>query len=610
MDRTGLHIGQVDETVIVHIDGAPTGLVDLEAHIGVLGAVHGEGGNAALITGSGGEGGGAALNAIAPVPYVPVGIIAIGPLVVELDGDFVLIRSRSAGNHHDAVAVIAANNAVGRVGDPIAAGHELIFVDAGLQVQGDRPDAAGLGHLIGRGTPVIHGTGQVDRGSCGALITEGDLIAVDHGAEHSFSHQAQRILTLVIFGGTGLQNQIVAGQIGIGQGKIGSLIAIEVMEQNAHLFAGLGGVLQLQGVQAVFVLLDDLTGPCVSQAGFSAGNPGIGHHAAPTQLVVEVDLDIIIFGVAADAALSVHIAVTGSGDGLSITSTAEGAGVGHHAGCVTLGSGSLLADIIMLAGVGGVAQSQGVIAALGQREVDLHATGDEHLFRLCDTGSGIVQSAGLSRAITIEHIPVGIAGGLDENIAVSIEGSSQLTIHKLVRAQVGTVFLATIVGAIDVTNQIVVHIGDGTAAAGHNAPGALGIIPLTTVDGEAVLIIGGDGQISGLVPFIIPVIGGGAGVHTDENDGSVSAGDGAFIHTVAVGISHAGPGFTIAEEVSSETGIGVFPVGAGLKVQGVTGGSHGDNAHGNHTQNQHSSQNQSENADEILFHTCSPLQRI
>ena len=113
-------------------------------------------------------------------------------------------------------------------------------------------------------------------------------------------------------------------------------------------------------------------------------------------------------------------------------------------------------------------------------------------------------------------------------------------------------------------------------AVGHNGsedrPGnVLTAIPFAIVDGAQVLIIGGHIQIAGLVPFVVPVVLGGAGVHAAQDHLGEASGHQTFVDAVAIRIGHVNP-YTAAaldEEVSCKVGAIHVPVIVGLQVNGL-----------------------------------------
>ena len=70
-------------------------------------------------------------------------------------------------------------------------------------------------------------------------------------------------------------------------------------------------------------------------------------------------------------------------------------------------------------------------------------------------GGGAVEDGGGIGHIGLSHEPVPVVAGLDEDIAVGIEGGRQLAVYEFVLTRILCIFLAAVVGAVDEANQIV-----------------------------------------------------------------------------------------------------------------------------------------------------------
>ena len=345
---------------------------------------------------------------------------------MELNGDLIRISSGFAGNDHNTVAIIAAHRAIAGVRVPLAVRHELILIHAGLQRHGDLPNTVRtLGHLIGAGAPVVHGACQIHGGSAGILIAEGDGRAVDLRAEYhaAFRSGNGTVILLILIGGGGrLDPDLMAGaESRIAQRHIHSLTAVKIVEQQSQTLAGYRLVFQRQNIVALLVLLDSLTGPLnavQSVGGAAVDDPRIAHHHVPTGGIDKMDVDIVIFSIAADAAHAIGVAVACGSDGLGVFVAAGAAGIGAHTGGAAGGRGGDFAAIAMVAHIGGIAQGQGVIAVDRQGEGNLHAAGNKQLVRVCQADGGAVQGNARFLAVALGHIPLGIVAGLDENKAV------------------------------------------------------------------------------------------------------------------------------------------------------------------------------------------------
>ena len=98
--------------------------------------------------------------------------------------------------------------------------------------------------------------------------------------------------------------------------------------------------------------------------------------------------------------------------------------------------------------------------------------------------------------------------------------------------------------------------------AGHThiiTPGAAGISPAGNT--EAVLSIGGQGQVSSLVPLSVPVVLCAAGVHADENHIGITGSGGRALKIAVTQIGHCNPFFAgrSAEEIGFNTCVVRFP---------------------------------------------------
>ena len=263
----------------------------------------------------------------------------------------------------------------------------------------------------------------------------------------------------------------------------------------------------------------------------------------------------------ADATAAAGILVSGGCNAFGVAVAALGAGVGLLTGCGTggssgdLGSIAVAADslcqaadgtpavgiavgtgnsagitltvgvIKVLAGTLGhrVLQLQGAVVISGQSEVDLDTGRHISLVGIGNAGVGVIEGEGLGSTLeAFGHVPVGIVAGLDTHIAFHIKGGSELTGGgELILAQIGGILLAAVVGTVDEAKQIV-FLGNGTPGAAAGIPGIL-------CHGVAVGSVGGDSQISGLVPLTAPIIGAAVGVHPTEDHTGASAGNGTFV---------------------------------------------------------------------------------
>ena len=112
---------------------------------------------------------------------------------------------------------------------------------------------------------------------------------------------------------------------------------------------------------------------------------------------------------------------------------------------------------------------------------------------------------------------------------------------------------------------------------------AVNAVPFAFVDVDAVLTIGHDHQVFGLIPLVVPVVVTGTAVHTAEDDIGHAAGNADLIVAVAVAVVTAGPagGAAFIPEVGCETSTVNRPVAGRLQVQGRGNCSHNSRDHSN-----------------------------
>ena len=120
-------------------------------------------------------------------------------------------------------------------------------------------------------------------------------------------------------------------------------------------------------------------------------------------------------------------------------------------------------------------------------------------------------------------------------------------------------------------------LGDGAAvpAVGTSTPSTVIAIPPAGLHGIHAAGIGRNRQVRGLVPLIIPVIGGIAAVHTAENHIGVAGRDRTNINIVALR-GHRDPctgACAVIEEIRSKTGAVRCPLAVDLQDQGLGGSS-------------------------------------
>ena len=102
-----------------------------------------------------------------------------------------------------------------------------------------------------------------------------------------------------------------------------------------------------------------------------------------------------------------------------------------------------------------------------------------------------------------------------------------------------------------------------------STPGAGTAIPCAIGNGKQVFTIGRDGQVAGLVPLVVPVVGSVAGVHAAENHIGPIAGRNIYLIQSVDGSRHADPCVLTGalKEIGRKAGVGLSPVVVGLQVQ-------------------------------------------
>ena len=490
---------------------------------------------------------------------------------MQLHGDVGSGGGAGLANHHQTVAVIAANQTVLGIQDPFTVHHELVFIDTLTERHGGGPNAvAALGQLVGSGAPAVHGAGQINLGGSAVLITEGNRCAMNLRAEHHGAFHSGHIAIILAFSVgpvVGLHPNLTAAQGGVVDDHISSLAAIEVGEDKAQRLTGNRLIIQFDGEVAVGILVQDLTGP-----GVQCGNrgtlllPDMGSHVLPNRCIHKVDLQAGggRSGLATDGTLVAAVAVrhchtAGGADTALVmgavaaahattgTSTAT-PGMRHRCTTNSTLTGCGMRQVLAGAGALGILQRKAAVAVLGQGEGHRHATGNEHLFATPHN-----ELTGGFLAVAFCQIPLAIAFGLNENIRIRGKGSRQLAGRELVGAHVLVVFLTTIVGTVDIANQIVVQ-GVGRILSATNRTGAtgeamtlgIGVVGLVAVRalgagvGRIALVrTGGSGHrrriavaggCNGL-GVAVRTLGAGKGHHT----GLFTGGSGSHLGGVAVG---------------------------------------------------------------------------
>ena len=374
---------------------------------------------------------------------------------------------------------------------------------------------------------VTDGAGERILACLGAGSGLGDLSAVIMRAAADFVAQNQRIVVVDHQSEGDLR---AAGHeqlfcLALCQ-RYALLLAVALSHVPAQIVAGLDGNVAVTGEGGNQLAIDELVDTQIS-----------GIVIAGVILAVDEAEQVVITDVAAGSTGGAHIAVTRSRDFLGIAVVTDGTGVSGHARVGTGGFLGDLAAVIMRAAADRVAQNQRIIGIDHQSEGQLSAAGHEQLF-----GIALGQGNGGVAAVALSQIPAGVAGGLDEDVAIAVEGCDQLTIHELVDAHVLVIFFTTVVGTVDKANQIeVTSCAAVIAGAAHivvaqrrHLVSGVAIAAGTGVGGVAGGSTGGSRHLRGVAVarsrdlLIVAVATDGAGV-----SGHASLGTGGFLGDLA-----------------------------------------------------------------------------
>ena len=345
------------------------------------------------------------------------------PVVLEVNGDVLHVGIRCAADGTGAVDEVVTQSVDG-LGVAVTAG-------------------AGIGHLA------CLGAGGSLSLLAGVAVTQGG---------HFVSH-------IAVAAGAG-----VSGVAGSGAGGLGDHGGVAVAQSRDALgvaVAAGAGEGHLTGILAGGSL-SLLAGVAVTQ-----GSHFVSHIAFTAVAGVS--------GVAGSGAggLGDHggVAVVQSRDALGVAVAADRAGVGDHTGLGAGGSLGLLGGVVVVALGDLIAEHQSFVIVHHQSEGDLHAAGNEQLVGICQAQLVIVEDDGLAIAVALSLIPAQVVAGLDEDIAIALEGSDQLAVHELVDTQVGGVIIEAVVHAVDPADQVVVALGaaGGTGIAHIAVAGSLGV---------------------------------------------------------------------------------------------------------------------------------------
>ena len=377
------------------------------------------------------------------------------------------------------ISLLDAHVAVGVEGNGELAVHKLVLAQVGgilLAAVVGAVDVAEqiilIGDEIGIGSAAdvtdTVGEGMHHGGTAGAADALGAVgSVVTAGAFHGVAEDQVAVPVLLQSEGHGLaagDHQLVgADGIGIGEGiqrgtcgltdvAVGHIECGVVPALDAHIAVlcegdGKLAVHELVIAPVVHILADAVVSTVDMAHQVVAG--GSGSHVLVTAV----------------GTLAVYVAVAQSGDGLVIGVAAVAADMGPHTGGLTAGLGGDAGVVQMAALACLVAQGQSAVLVGRQGEGQLHAAGNEQLVGV-SKDCAVVQSdgGGLSTLPAVGHVPahdlqaelaVGV-GLLDAHIAVLGEGSGELAVFKLVRADVGIVIAGTVVSAVDPAEQVVI----------------------------------------------------------------------------------------------------------------------------------------------------------
>ena len=408
------------------------------------------------------------------------GQLAIHELV-DADGLIVLFAA-IVGPVDIAEQIISPGRAAGGTGSAgIAVAQRRDGLDIAVAADGA---AISPGSLLGTGRRLGDGAGVAVGAAGNGVAQHQCLIGVHRQAQHHLCPAGDPHLVDLDPGGSGVVERSRGGIIaGITVGHIPALVVSGLHRHIAVAFKGHGqlAIHELVDADGLIVLLTAIVGTidiakqivgpgdptgAASRAGVAVAR-GRGLIAGIAVAAAGAGIGGVSGGGARSRSHLGGIAVPRGSDDLGVAGRALGAGVGPHAGGGTGGRRSDRTGVAVAAlrRSRHIAQSQTAVTVLHQSEGDLHAAGDQHL--LSGPGAGVIEGSGGIGDIGLGHVPVGIVPGLHCHIAVGSEGGSQLAIDELIFAQIGVVFLAAIVGTVDVAEEIVVHI----AALHHSGRG-------------------------------------------------------------------------------------------------------------------------------------------
>ena len=527
-------------------------------------------------------------------------------------GAFQLQRAGGIGHGQDACSVIGGSVPVVQgdaVGGNILGSEEVVDAESALEgdggLSGGKAGVVGEGALLhggGRGNSLDHvcavclgqrllSSSQSSVCQSGGVVTEVQL-SLSAVVQHSGNQLLQTCIGGVLQLAGSVLNSAVGSQLGV---SVGAVLQLGIDGQVNGIAQILGMDALRAGVVTAGSLIEGVAGNHMLSGCHAPGGDlgAVGDH---THLHHILNVLSGVEGVDGDHVLELQRGRLQSQSG-------------YHGGAAHRRShGAAL----------GVAQGQAAVGILGQGEGDRHIAGHEHL--LTGAGGGVEEVAGGVAAVGLSHVPVGIVTGLQEHIAVLVEGSGELAVDKLVLTHICVVILAAVVGAVDEANQIVAgHIPGlglataGTLAAHIGVAGGSGLIAgvgvLTGAAGVGGVTAGGTGRLGDhggvLVTqcgnlFLVAVTagltgvgggaGGGAGSGGRGGDVAVTQSSNGLLEAVATDLTavrggagsgtgsiHHGGGVAVSSQRQS-LGLAVATDAAGL---GLGAGSGAGGRHGN-----------------------------
>ena len=425
-----------------------------------------------------------------PHPHIPACVLTVGSVVVEFNGDLIVVNRLAIAHNNHIVVILADGQRVLGVIDPSVGGsfHELVLIDAGLKGHGAGINTVrALGHLIGGGTPAVHGACDYNAGS-GTLVAESHLIALNFRADDQLAGAVHHGAAMnALSGSAGLYPQFRAAgliQGGVVYKEVFCLVTAIVMEDVTNAFARSGLIADFKGIIAIGIHGQSLAGPChavVSTVVLAPLHPGIGANAFPAGGVDEMDLNGVAGGIRGNRRIGFLNRIGNIGS--------TGAPTGGLGGAQTAGIP--------------------VFGILGRDVLNINIGSL--------VGAAVIEDAaqhGGGNTLSFQGVPTGVAGISGELGAAPYAGGIAVAAPGI------AVNTAPVFGVLEVNDHITGRIVGIPACGSHRTAGTGGILlriiaPVFAAIGDAV-----DLDIAGLLAAIV------------ENDTNVGGGNTAEFQVI------------------------------------------------------------------------------